>query len=72
MKGRFTLKEYIVCYTLDHDIKRVKILKDQEVKKEEIKQEVLDKVLQHSYIVANCEQGDYRINSSSIRYIRVL
>lgn len=66
------MKEYIICYTLDHDIKREKIMKDQEVKKEDVIQEVLDNVLRHSYIVAKCEQGDYRINSSSIRYIRVL
>ena len=66
------MKEFIVCYTLDHDIKRERILKERDVEKEEVVQELLDKILDRKFIIAKSDQGDCRIHSSSIRYIRVL
>jgi hypothetical protein len=66
------LKEYIVSYTLDNDIKREKIIKGLDVKKEEIVQEVLKKIDQYKYFIVKSDDGDYMINSSLIRYIQVL
>jgi hypothetical protein len=66
------LKEYIVSYTLDNDIKREKIIKGLDVKKEEIVQEILKKIDQYKYFIVKSDDGDYMINSSLIRYIQVL
>ncbi|PAE32171.1 hypothetical protein [Bacillus sp. 7884-1] len=66
------MKEYIVSYTLDNDIKREKIIKGLDVKKEEIVQEVLKKIDQYKYFIVKSDDGDYMINSSLIRYIQVL
>ncbi|NRD77026.1 hypothetical protein HPT25_05890 [Bacillus sp. BRMEA1] len=62
------MKEFVVCYTFENDIKREKIVKEQDVNKEEVVKEILEKIVQHKYFIANGE----RINSSLIRYIRVL
>jgi hypothetical protein len=72
MRRRMKLKEYIVCYTLENGIKQERILKEKEVKRKEVIQEVMDKILNHNSFMAKSDQGDYWINSSSVRYIRVL
>jgi hypothetical protein len=66
------VKEYIVCYTLENEIKQERIIKDREVKRNEVIQEVFEKVLAQNSFMAKSDQGDYWINSSSVRYIRVL
>jgi hypothetical protein len=66
------LKEFVVCYTLENDIKREKIMKEMDVKKEEVVQKILDKIVQRKYFIAKSYQGDYWIDASLIRYIRVL
>jgi hypothetical protein len=69
--GESFLKEFVVCYTLENDIKRERIMKKSTTKKEDVVQEILEKIEQRKYFLANDSQGDYWINSSSIRYIRV-
>jgi hypothetical protein len=71
-KGGFNLKNFIVCYTLENDIKREKIIKGPDVKKEDVLQDALDKIVRSDYFIAKTDQGEYRINSSLIRYIQVL
>jgi hypothetical protein len=66
------LKEYIVCYTLENEIKQERILKDKEVKRKDVIQEVFAKILNQNAFIAKSDQGDYWIHSSSIRYIRVI
>ena len=66
------MKKFIVCYTLDNDIKREKILKGPDVKKEYVLQDALDEIVRSDYFIAKTDQGEYRINSSLIRYIQVL
>lgn len=66
------MKEYIVCYTLENEIKQERIVKEQGVKRNEVIQEVLEKILAQNSFMAKSDQGDYWINSSSVRYIRVL
>lgn len=61
----------MVCYTLENDIKRERILKETDTKKEEVVQEILEKIEQRKYFLARDSHGDYWINSSLIRYIRV-
>ncbi|ULT55074.1 hypothetical protein L1999_18290 [Neobacillus drentensis] len=65
------MKEFVVCYTLENDIKRERILKETDTKKEEVVQEILEKIEQRKYFLARDSQGDHWINSSLIRYIRV-
>ncbi|MBT2655418.1 hypothetical protein J7E81_09255 [Bacillus sp. ISL-18] len=65
------MKEFVVCYTLENDIKRERILKETDTKREEVVQEILEKIEQRKYFLARDSQGDYWINSSLIRYIRV-
>jgi hypothetical protein len=61
----------VICYTLENDIKRERILKESTIKKEDVVQEILEKIEQRKYFLARDSQGDYWINSSLIRYIRV-
>jgi len=65
------LKEFVICYTLENDIKRERILKESTINKEDVVQEILEKIEQRKYFLARDSQGDYWINSSLIRYIRV-
>lgn len=71
-QGVFHLQEYIVCYTLENEIKQERFVKEKDVNKQEVIQEVLAKILDQNSFIAKSEQGDYWINTSSIRYVRVL
>jgi hypothetical protein len=71
-KGEFSLKEFVVCYTLENEIRREKIIKEMDVRKEDVVQEILDKIAKQTYYIAKGEHGDFWINSSSVRYIRVI
>ncbi|MGG0239174.1 hypothetical protein [Bacillus rhizoplanae] len=66
------MKEFTVCYTLDNDIKREKIIKGLDVKKEEVIQEVLEKIEHDKFFVAKSDEGAYIINSFLVRYVRVI
>ncbi|HYK73615.1 MAG TPA: hypothetical protein VEV44_10955 [Pseudoneobacillus sp.] len=66
------MKEYIVCYTLENDIKQERFFKEKEVNRQDVIQEVLDKILYQNSFMAKNDQGEFWIHSSSIRYVRVL
>jgi hypothetical protein len=66
------MKEYIVYYTLENAVKQERIIKDQEVKRNEIIQEILDKIMNQNAFMATSEQGDDWIDSSTVRYVRVV
>ncbi|WP_442598679.1 hypothetical protein [Neobacillus sp. D3-1R] len=66
------MKEYVVSYTLENEIKQERFVKEKDVNKQEVIQEVLAKILDQNSFIAKSEQGDYWINTSSIRYVRVL
>lgn len=65
------MKEFIVCYTLEDDIKRERIIKEADISKEQVIQEIVNKIEQRKYFLANGDQGKYWINRSAIRYIGV-
>jgi hypothetical protein len=65
------MKEFVICYTLEDDIKRERILKEANVSKEQVIQEIVKKIEQRKYFLAKGDQGEYWINRSSIRYIGV-
>jgi hypothetical protein len=66
------MKEFVVCYTLENDIKRERIIKEPNVKKEEVFQEILEKINKRKYFLAKGNKGEFWINSSLIRFIRVI
>ncbi|MDM5332960.1 hypothetical protein QUF56_06940 [Ureibacillus composti] len=65
------MNEYIVYYTLDCNIIREKIVRDLDVKKEDVVQEVLEKVNQSKYLIVKSDKGDFKVKSSLIRYVMV-
>jgi hypothetical protein len=65
------MKEFVVCYTLEDDIKRERILKEANVSKEQVILEILKRIEQRKYFLAKGDQGEYWINRSSVRYIGV-
>ncbi|WP_028401436.1 hypothetical protein [Ectobacillus panaciterrae] len=66
------MKEFTVCYTLDNDIKREKIIKELDVKNEEVIQEVLEKMERSKYFIITTDEGDYIIDSSLVRYVSIV
>jgi adenylylsulfate kinase-like enzyme len=66
------LNEYIICYTLDNDIIREKIVKDLDFKKEDVMKEVTKRINENKYLIVEGNMGKYKIKSSLIRYIQIL
>ena len=65
------MNEYIICYTLDNDIIREKIVKGLDFKKEDVMKEVIKKINENKYLIVKSNMGEYKIKSSLIRYIQV-
>lgn len=66
------MKEFTICYTLDNDIKKGKLIKGQDVKAEDVIQEVLKQMEHSKFVIVTDDEGDYLINSSLVRYIRII
>jgi len=66
------LKEYTVCYTFDHEIIIEKLIKESNVKKEEVEQEVVEKLNQNKYFIVKNDQGTFKIDSSLVRFVRII
>jgi hypothetical protein len=66
------VKEFVICYTLESDIKRERIIKESNVRKEEVFQEILEKIEKRKCFLAKGHTGECWINSSLIRFIRVI
>ncbi len=65
------MKEFIICYTLENEIKRERVIKEQGTKKEEVLQEILKKLQKYKTFDLEGDKGNNSINSSFIRYIKV-
>jgi hypothetical protein len=66
------LKEFTVCYTFDNDIITEKMIKELDVKKEDVEQEVIEKLDRNNYFIVNNDQGNYMIISYLVRYVRIM
>jgi len=66
------LKEYTVCYTFDHEIIIEKLIKESNVKKEDVEQEVVEKLNQNKYHIVKNDQGTFKIDSSLVRFVRII
>jgi len=71
-KGRWNVKEFTVCYTLDHEIQKETIIKGLDVNKEEIVQEVLERMERSPFFIVANQKGGSIIDSSLVRYVRVI
>lgn len=65
------MKEFIVSYIYDNEIKREKIIKELNIHKTDIIQEISDKISKHKYFLLKDGQDDHLINSSMVRYVKV-
>ncbi len=66
------LKEFTVCYTFDHEIITEKLIKELDVKKDDVEQEIIEKMDHNKYFIVNNEHGNYMINSTLVRYVRIV
>lgn len=66
------MKEFTVCYTFDNDIIIEKMIKELEVKKQDVEQEVIEKMDRNKYFIVKNEQGNYMIDSYLVRYVRIM
>ena len=68
IERRIILKKFTVCYTLDNDIITEKMIKELDAKKEDVEQEVVEKMDRNKYFIVKNDQGNYLINSCLVRY----
>lgn len=66
------MKEFTVCYTFDNDIIIEKMIKELDVKKQDVEQEVIEKMDRNKYFIVKNEQGNYMIDSYLVRYVRIM
>lgn len=65
------MKEFTVFYTFDDDIITEKMIKERDVKIEDVEQEVVEKMDRDKYFIVKNDQGNHLINSYLVRYVRI-
>ena len=66
------MKEYTICYTFDNEIIIEKLFKESNVKKEDVEQELVEKMNQNKYLIVKNDQGTFKIDSSLVRFVRII
>nr|WP_263326829.1 hypothetical protein [Neobacillus sp. Marseille-Q6967] len=66
------MKEFTICYTFDNEIITEKAMKESDVTKADVEQEVLEKLDRQKYFLVKNEQGSFMINSYLVRYVRIM
>ncbi|MDR7235798.1 hypothetical protein [Neobacillus drentensis] len=66
------MKEFTICYTFDNDTITEKMIKDLDVKKEDVEQEVVEMMDHNKYFIVKNDQGNYIINSYLVRFVQVI
>ncbi|MBT2696199.1 hypothetical protein ACSU6B_04005 [Neobacillus sp. C211] len=66
------MKEFTVCYTFDHEIITEKMIKELDVNKEDVEQEVVEMMERNKYFIVKNDQGNYIINSYLVRFVRII
>jgi hypothetical protein len=61
-----------VCYTFDHEIITEKMIKELDVNKEDVEQEVVEMMERNKYFIVKNDQGNYIINSYLVRFVRII
>lgn len=65
------MREFTICYTFENEIITEKIIKEYDVNKEDVKQEIIEKMERYKYFIVENDQGRYFINAYLVRYVRV-
>ena len=66
------MKEFTICYTFDNDIITEKMIRDLDVKKEDVEQEVVEMMDHNKYFIVKNDQGNYIINSYLVRFVQII
>ncbi|MDR7002134.1 hypothetical protein [Neobacillus niacini] len=66
------MKEFTVCYTFDHEIITEKVVKELDVRKEEVEQEIIERMERYKFFNVKNDNGNYVINSYLVRYVRII
>ena len=66
------MKEFTICYTCDNEIITEKMIKELDVKREDVEQEVIEKMDCKKYVIVKNGQMDYMVNSYLVRYVRII
>lgn len=72
LERKISLKEFTICYTFDHEIITEKIIRELNVKKEDVEQEIVEKMDRNKYFIVKNDQGNYIINSYLVRFISIM
>jgi hypothetical protein len=66
------LKTFTVCCTFDNDIITEKMIKELDAKKEDVEQEVVEKMGRNKYFIVKNDQVNYLINTNLVLYVRIM
>ncbi|MFF3024829.1 hypothetical protein ACFVRR_19605 [Gottfriedia sp. NPDC057948] len=66
------MKTFYVCYTCESYIKWENVTQGLEVTIEEIRIEVMNKLLKYDYFIVKNDNGYSLINSSLVRYVSIV
>ncbi|MEH7074924.1 hypothetical protein [Neobacillus drentensis] len=61
-----------MCYTLDNHTITEKMKTEVNVEKEEVEQKVVEKINNNQFFNVKNDQGDIKINSSLVRFVRII
>jgi len=61
-----------VYYTLDNNTISEKMMTELDIKKEDVEQKVVEKMNNNKYISVKNSQGDFKIDSSLVRFVRII
>ena len=61
-----------MCYTLDNNTISEKMMTELDAKKEDVEQKVVEKMNNNKYISVKNSQGDFKIDSSLVRFVRII
>ena len=59
-------------YTLDNNTISEKMMTELDIKKEDVEQKVVEKMNNNKYIRVKNGQGDFKIDSSLVRFVRII
>jgi len=65
------LKEFTVCYTFDNKIINEEVVKELEVKKEDVEKAIIDRMERYKFFNVKNAKGHFHIKTYLVRYVRI-
>lgn len=65
------MKEFTVCYNFDNKIITEKVVKELEVKKEDVEKAIIDRMERYKFFNVKKDKGHFLINSYLVRYVLI-